>query len=369
MLILKEAFPSVDAGVIKAVLSASRGQVESAFNALLEMTDPDAAAQNQEPENPPPQPPRPAGGGGGRSQLEADELYARQLAQHYENVGAYEARTANTPPRQTRRQPQQQQQQQRPMQTGTGEEDREYSFMDDELPVIRENLKKGFAETQTKVFGLIQQFKKKIDETFEEGEGSGRQNAGAQAGLWGGQGGSGSVGRRSNDHDRYDADPLVLGDDFSGITLNDGTLSSAHFDGNSTGLTEVGSKAGAPINNPNMFKPPPSEGCPAFREALSDDIYSTSPRPPPKDGSSAASKPAVKQSKWQPLSTVDPHPVAENDPFSLGDSDDEGEPKKPANTASDATTSDSERVKAAAAEAMAESLVADKKEGDAAKKE
>ena len=33
--ILKEAFPSVDPGVIKAVLSASRGQVEPAFNALL----------------------------------------------------------------------------------------------------------------------------------------------------------------------------------------------------------------------------------------------------------------------------------------------------------------------------------------------
>lgn len=33
--ILKEAFPTVDAGVIKAVLSASGGRVEPAFNALL----------------------------------------------------------------------------------------------------------------------------------------------------------------------------------------------------------------------------------------------------------------------------------------------------------------------------------------------
>lgn len=30
-----------------------------------------------------------------------------------------------------------------------------------------------------------------------------------------------------------------------------------------------------------------------------------------------------KQSKWQPLSAVDPSPVADADPFSLGDSDDE----------------------------------------------
>ena len=32
---LKEAFPSIDASVVKAVLQASGGQVEAAFNALL----------------------------------------------------------------------------------------------------------------------------------------------------------------------------------------------------------------------------------------------------------------------------------------------------------------------------------------------
>lgn len=32
---LKEAFPSIDAAVVKAVLTASGGQVEPAFNALL----------------------------------------------------------------------------------------------------------------------------------------------------------------------------------------------------------------------------------------------------------------------------------------------------------------------------------------------
>jgi hypothetical protein len=34
-IILKEAFPTVDDNVIKAVLSASGGRVEPAFNALL----------------------------------------------------------------------------------------------------------------------------------------------------------------------------------------------------------------------------------------------------------------------------------------------------------------------------------------------
>lgn len=33
-------------------------------------------------------------------------------------------------------------------------------------------------------------------------------------------------------------------------------------------------------------------------------------------------------SKWQPLSTVNPDPVTDHDPFSLGDSDDEESKKK-----------------------------------------
>ncbi len=87
------------------------------------------------------------------------------------------------------------------------------------------------------------------------------------------------------------------------------------------------------------------------------DAYDASPKLPPKD--SAATPPPGKQSKWQPLSSVDPHPIAENDPFSLGDSEDEKDAKggdkaiKP---------EDSERLKQATADAMADSLV-DKKSG------
>jgi hypothetical protein len=39
-LILKEAFPSIDESVIKAVLSASRGLIEPAFQALLGQAGP-----------------------------------------------------------------------------------------------------------------------------------------------------------------------------------------------------------------------------------------------------------------------------------------------------------------------------------------
>lgn len=76
---LIEAFPDIDSNVVKAVLVASGGKVEPAFNALLSMSDPNFKAE----EAPPPQPPRPQ-----RSQLEQDEIYARQLAEHYQSQGA-----------------------------------------------------------------------------------------------------------------------------------------------------------------------------------------------------------------------------------------------------------------------------------------
>lgn len=102
---LKEAFPSIDGSVIKAVLIASGGSIEPAFNALLGLlasvnllcTKTDAAASGmsdpdalKEPA-PPAQPPRPSrtplasdvGTSTPKNQLEADELYARQLAEHY----------------------------------------------------------------------------------------------------------------------------------------------------------------------------------------------------------------------------------------------------------------------------------------------
>lgn len=210
---LQEAFPTIDMAVIKAVLTASRGQVEPAFNALLEMTDPDAVQNDA----PPPPPPRPVAEPAGptstaQSQLEADEEYARRLAEHYENVGAYEARTANNmhqgPGVPRGRQ-----------QTGLGPNDqydeREHSFLDDDLPVIKESLRKGFVETQTKVNTWFTQLKKKIDEQFDEDD------------ERRGQGSSSFMGRptrdqarRSNDYDRYDADPELLSDDFAGMKFN-----------------------------------------------------------------------------------------------------------------------------------------------------
>lgn len=162
------------------------------------MSDPDAA-KNEPDEAPPPQPPRPEGRNE-MTQVEADELYARQLAEHYESVGAYEARTSNRP-RATRQQ-----------QT-LDDEDREHSFIDDDLPVIRENLRKGFLETQKQVNGWITNLRKKIEDNFDESE-EAAQRPGQPPRR------HGEASRRSGDYERYDADPQVLSDDFAGIKFS-----------------------------------------------------------------------------------------------------------------------------------------------------
>ncbi|KAI0161393.1 hypothetical protein GGR57DRAFT_454596 [Xylariaceae sp. FL1272] len=334
--ILKEAFPSIDAAVIKAVLAASAGQIDPAFNALLGMSDPDAV-QNEPAREPapPPQPPRPTGRVP-MTQMEADELYARQLAEHYDNVGAYEARTTNRGPGS----------QQRRQATGLKPNemyDREHSFIDDDLPVITENLRKGFVETQSKVNTWFTNLKKKIDGEYNSDEDESQPSK--HHPHHGGPGRrSGEGSRRSADYHRYDADPQVLSDDFAGIRLQPGGRSPQ----------------GRQSSNPNLNKPLPTgtSSSPdgrkvAFKDSTEDiGPYDTSPKLPPKD--STTSPPASKQSKWQPLSTVEPSPMTENDPFSLGDSEDEKDSK---GGNKDMKMEDNERLRLATADAMADDLV------------
>lgn len=122
-----------------------------------------------------------------------------------------------------------------------------------------------------------------------------------------------------------------------------------------------------------VYRPPPKSVSPrpdnrrvAFKEGVEDiDVYNASPKLPPKDN--APSPAAGKPSKWQPMSAVDPHPISEHDPFSLGDSEDEKETSKTG--PKETKTDDSERLKKATADAMADSLVDDPaKKAEAAKK-
>lgn len=132
---------------------------------------------------------------------------------------------------------------------------------------------------------------------------------------------------------------------------------------------DTGSSQDRPSSNP-IYRPPPStspkpEGRKvAFKDTVEDiDQYNASPKIPPKDGTTP---PPGKQSKWQPLSSIDPSPITDNDPFSLGDSEDEKDTKDKSSGA--IKMEDTERLKQATADAMADSLVSsDKKAGGSSK--
>jgi len=131
------------------------------------MSDPDAVMEPEPVAMPPRQPPRPTAtqvGSTPMSQLEADELYARQLAEHYDTAGSVgQPRSARRPTDRGRTK-----------ETGLKPnelQDEGHSFIDDDLPVIRENLRKGFVETQKTVNSWITNLKKRIDgEDVEGGE-------------------------------------------------------------------------------------------------------------------------------------------------------------------------------------------------------
>jgi hypothetical protein len=106
---------------------------------------------------------------------------------------------------------------------------------------------------------------------------------------------------------RYDADPRVLGDDFSHLKLQD----------NSSG------QSSRPLANPNLFKntrfsntEPAAPLAPAKPPRPDQQLpnYSSSlpAQPPANTGGPLPNK------KWEPL-----RPAEDRDPFAVGDSDDE----------------------------------------------
>ncbi|KAL8854689.1 MAG: hypothetical protein Q9221_000471 [Calogaya cf. arnoldii] len=281
-----------------------------------------------------------------QSQLAADEQYARQLAEHYNTSAAYGAprtgsRGRSNPPISG---PKRVNSRQYP----ESEDERERSFIDDDLPVIRDNIKKGFLETQAKFNGWVTNFKKKIDgEDDDDFHGPPPQAAsGYNAGStrpppFGRR--SGEYPRRSADHDRYDADPQVLGDDFTNLHLKDHEAPPR--------------RSSRPLANPDLFKPTPPRPTSnsgrrvSFQDGPPDEIgVQQRPTSPPDLTKKPTSVSSDKSSKWQPLASVDPDLVADHDPFSLGDSDDDEIKKK------DVKVDDNNRLKQAAAEPITDDV-------------
>jgi hypothetical protein len=226
----------------------------------------------------------------------------------------------------------------------------------DDLPVIRDNIKKGFLETQSKVNSWVTNLRKKIDGDDElDPQGRSKPATGYRQPSFSGRR-SGDYQRRSQDQERYDADPEVLGDDFTGLQLKDtgGTVPVSRRNLLPLTVSTAPRPPSRPLANPDLFKPtasrPQAQGGRrvSFQEGPPETIgVQSHPTPDPTIRSSPA---GIKASKWQPLAAIDPSPVTDHDPFSLGDSDDEDAKKK------DPRADDSERLKQAAAEAMSDGI-------------
>ena len=223
----------------------------------------------------------------------------------------------------------------------------------DELPQIKENVRKGFLETQTKVNRWITDFRKKLDgdDNDDPYEGPTRQDSPPRRQNYGpsqseqlyGIRRSADVSRKSTDKDRYDLDNRVLDDDFTALELRDDEGMSKGLDSTGTHALTIqlaqpraSSSRNRPLANPDLYKPnvaPPQSG-------PVDEVDAIDRRNQRQPSPGAASKSA----KWQPLTSIAPNPESEeNDPFSLGDSDDEKETKT-----KDIRESDTARLKEAA---------------------
>ena len=271
------------------------------------MSDPDF--KPEEDARPPPQPPRPTQRQP-MSQLEADELYARQLAEQYNSAAPRSQTTYN------QREPARRNVNRQPQQPMYDDPEHERNFFDDDLPEIGKNIQQGFLETQKRVNSWITTFKKKIDGEDSEDEdlysssrtgtssqNTGRQNFGPSQSdqLRGIRKMTESQQRRSTEANRYDADPHELGDDeFERLELRDEEA------------------------------PPPQPPRTSSRKAPNPDLFKSTQTQPPQSGPvdevDAAERTSTsggeKAKKWQPLTSVAPHPAEDNDPFSLGDDDD-----------------------------------------------
>lgn len=109
---------------------------------------------------------------------------------------------------------------------------------------------------------------------------------------------------------RYDADPRVLGDDFSHLNIQDQSRQN------------VSQRSYRPLANPDLFKstrfsnneanaiPPPKPPRPDQQSSLTTPL-------PPQPQSQLPAGPSPNK-KWEPL-----RPAEDRDPFAVGDSDDE----------------------------------------------
>ncbi|SJM82832.1 related to Ubiquitin-binding protein CUE5 [Zygosaccharomyces bailii] len=172
---LTEAFPNVEEKYVKAVIIASQGVVDPAFHALLFLSDPASGSDIELPTEPvqPPQQQQLPGEPLQRrqSQLEQDELLARQLDRKYNRRGGSnkgssvedwerEGRIQRLRERQRRMQTPMNQEEYRNTYGEDPDDDMWGQFMDRDLPELRERANKSIQDTATKLNGWLSGIKK-----------------------------------------------------------------------------------------------------------------------------------------------------------------------------------------------------------------
>ncbi|ODV91579.1 hypothetical protein CANCADRAFT_73015 [Tortispora caseinolytica NRRL Y-17796] len=257
---LKDAFPDAPDEVVRAVAIACQGSQEWGFYGMLAYGDKNFVA---------PAPP---------VDTAKDEEIARQLAEQYGGQGGrprVPRPHRGGPPR-------------GPAPTGTvNAATKERSFLDDDLPEIRENLTKGFKDTRTKVNTWVENLRKKLD--GEEDDSSQYDSYGSRRY---GQGQGRPARRRRGG---YDDDHRMLDDDFDRLAMRD------DFEDNDD-------------------VPPPRPPRPASEEkgdvSVSGGVTATT--------SSSTPKLEASKKSWEPLNVVAPEP---EDAFLIEEDDDKEDEK------------------------------------------
>lgn len=182
---LKEAFPQIEDKYIEAVLIASEGQADPAFNALLFLLDP-----SFKPEPVPvarkPAKPRAA-------TITDDELLARQLQKEFE--------------KEDRRRRSRTQHKLRPQQRVESDDS------PDEFDQIKETFSQGFEEAKTTINSWVSGISKKFSQEDSQEQRPQRGGAKQSPKLFGALGGS-SFNNNTRKGKNFDDDPEILALDF-----------------------------------------------------------------------------------------------------------------------------------------------------------
>ncbi|GAV53198.1 hypothetical protein ZYGR_0AI04820 [Zygosaccharomyces rouxii] len=183
---LKEAFPNIEENYVKAVIIASQGVLEPAFHALLFLSDPESGKDIDLPSQPLQAPPSEPLLQRRQSQLEQDEMLARQLDEKYNRRRSRKTGSSGGNGGEEYERKQRLRERQRRMQTPISvEEYREIygdeeepdmwgQLVDKDLPELRTRANKSIQDTATKLNGWFNGLSKKWYGDQEE-NGTGRR--------------------------------------------------------------------------------------------------------------------------------------------------------------------------------------------------